>query len=63
MAAQTEDRLCQLLKAALEQNSADAPPVKVCRKTKDLIHGDFVVPKGVLDIDLNSEVCHIGPNY
>lgn len=31
----------------------DCENIKVCRKRKDLRHGDFVVPRGVLKIDSN----------
>ena len=56
MASVAEDRLLELLKTALQNTPVDTSRLRLCRKTRDLAHGDFVVPRGVLDIDLQSEV-------
>ncbi|XP_070193746.1 DALR anticodon-binding domain-containing protein 3-like [Littorina saxatilis] len=55
MASEIEDRYCQLVKNALKETCVDSANIKVCRKSKDLPQGDFVIPRGVLDIDLDSE--------
>ncbi|KAK7462600.1 hypothetical protein BaRGS_00038353 [Batillaria attramentaria] len=55
MAAEVEEKLCVLLKAALTEHNVDTKHVKVCRKVKDVKCGDYVVPRGALDIDIDAE--------
>lgn len=56
MAAHEEEKLRSLLKEALSECDIDTKHLTVCRKAKDLKSGDFVVPRGALNVDLEAEV-------